>query len=64
MKPRIALSDTGTECGQPAAPRNRRRRKHARPKDLLDAALAVFVEKGFAAMGKPLTTVRGIHFIH
>lgn len=27
----------------------RRRRKEARPQELLDAALAVFVEKGFAA---------------
>jgi AcrR family transcriptional regulator len=27
----------------------RRRRKQARPRELLDAALAVFVEKGFAA---------------
>ena len=26
-----------------------RRRKHARPRELLDAALALFVEKGFAA---------------
>jgi AcrR family transcriptional regulator len=32
----------------PAAP-SRRRRKQARPGELLDAALALFVEKGFAA---------------
>jgi len=32
-----------------AEPANRRRRKQARPQELLDAALALFVEKGFAA---------------
>jgi AcrR family transcriptional regulator len=32
-----------------AAPALRQRRKEARPQELLDAALAVFVEKGFAA---------------
>jgi AcrR family transcriptional regulator len=30
-------------------PRPRQRRKHTRPQELLDAALALFVEKGFAA---------------
>ncbi len=30
-------------------PSNRQRRKEARPQELLDAALALFVEKGFAA---------------
>ena len=30
-------------------PAHRRRRKEARPQELLDAALALFVEKGFAA---------------
>lgn len=34
------------EGGEPA---QRRRRKQARPQELLDAALALFVEKGFAA---------------
>ncbi len=33
----------------PADPAHRRRRKEARPQELLDAALALFVEKGFAA---------------
>lgn len=33
----------------PAAPAARRRRKEARPQELLDAALSLFAEKGFAA---------------
>lgn len=33
----------------PDAPVTRQRRKEARPQELLDAALALFVEKGFAA---------------
>lgn len=33
----------------PAEPAHRRRRKEARPQELLDAALALFVQKGFAA---------------
>lgn len=33
----------------PPAPAPRQRRKEARPQELLDAALALFVEKGFAA---------------
>ena len=33
----------------PAAPARRERRKEARPQELLDAALDLFVEKGFAA---------------
>lgn len=33
----------------PADPVHRRRRKEARPQELLDAALELFVEKGFAA---------------
>jgi AcrR family transcriptional regulator len=33
----------------PAVPAPRQRRKQARPQELLDAALALFVEKGFAA---------------
>lgn len=37
-----------TERGEAAAPR-RERRKEARPGELLDAALDLFVEKGFAA---------------
>lgn len=35
--------------GTPAAPVPRRRRKDARPHELLDAAMSLFVEKGFAA---------------
>ena len=31
------------------APQSRQRRKEARPQELLDAALDLFVEKGFAA---------------
>jgi AcrR family transcriptional regulator len=34
---------------KPAAPQARQRRKDARPQELRDAALALFVEKGFAA---------------
>ncbi len=37
-----------TASAAPAAP-TRQRRKEARPQELLDAALALFVEKGFAA---------------
>lgn len=33
----------------PAGPKPRRRRKDARPGEILDAALALFVERGFAA---------------
>ncbi|MDT8999003.1 TetR/AcrR family transcriptional regulator [Paucibacter sp. APW11] len=33
----------------PASPSPRQRRKEARPQELLDAALSLFVEKGFAA---------------
>jgi len=33
----------------PATSHSRQRRKQARPQELLDAALGVFVEKGFAA---------------
>jgi AcrR family transcriptional regulator len=33
----------------PIAPNQRQRRKETRPQELLDAALALFVEKGFAA---------------
>lgn len=35
--------------GSAAAPTNRRRRKEARPQELLQAALELFVERGFAA---------------
>src|SRR5882762_3375248 len=34
---------------QPTAPQPRQRRKETRPQELLDAALMLFVEKGFAA---------------
>jgi len=43
--PRTAAAVSGT----PPAPATRQRRKEARPQELLDAALALFVEKGFAA---------------
>ena len=42
-----ALSDTHDAPAAPSA--TRQRRKEARPQELLDAALALFVEKGFAA---------------
>lgn len=38
-----------TFAPRPALPHVRRRRKQARPQELLDAALALFVERGFAA---------------
>ncbi|HEY0818824.1 MAG TPA: TetR/AcrR family transcriptional regulator [Rhizobacter sp.] len=41
----------------PAAP-TRQRRKEARPQELLDAALALFVEKGFAATRSDEVAVR------
>jgi AcrR family transcriptional regulator len=37
------------DASVPALPSGRRRRKEARPHELIDAALALFVEKGFAA---------------
>jgi AcrR family transcriptional regulator len=42
-KPQLA------ETGADSAPATRQRRKEARPQELLDAALALFAEKGFAA---------------
>ncbi|WP_300715426.1 helix-turn-helix domain-containing protein, partial [Hydrogenophaga sp.] len=36
-------------AADPDAPQRRTRRKQARPGELLDAALTLFVEKGFAA---------------
>jgi TetR/AcrR family transcriptional regulator len=42
-----APADPGS--ARPAAPPKRARRKEARPGELLDAALTLFVEKGFAA---------------
>ncbi len=47
MNPSISLATRKPGTG-PASP-PRRRRKDARPGELLDAALEVFVEKGFAA---------------
>ena len=38
-----------TDPGPPTRSRGRRRRKHARAEELRDAALALFVEKGFEA---------------
>jgi len=46
IMPSQTPSDTPTETPPPTA---RQRRKEARPQELLDAALALFVEKGFAA---------------
>lgn len=40
------------------APSSRQRRKEARPQELLDAALALFVEKGFAATRSEEVAVR------
>lgn len=41
-----------------AAPASRQRRKQARPQELLDAALELFVEKGFAATRAEAVAVR------
>lgn len=46
MKPSAPSAPASKE---PAAPTPRQRRKEARPQELLEAALALFVEKGFAA---------------
>lgn len=47
--PRAAVrTDTATDDPQEAPAASRRRRKETRPQELLDAALALFVEKGFA----------------
>ena len=48
MSSTLALSDVGAMRDKPSAPGIRRRRKQARRNELLDAALALFVEKGFA----------------
>ena len=42
----------------PLAAPLRQRRKEARPQELLDAALALFVEKGFAATRSDEVAVR------
>jgi len=42
------ITDQSVTNMQSTAPPTRRRRKEARPQELLDAALALFVEKGFA----------------
>lgn len=44
--PAVPASELPTDAHEPAL---RRRRKDARPQELLDAALALFVEKGFAS---------------
>jgi AcrR family transcriptional regulator len=46
--PRPLPCAVAADAETPATP-SRRRRKEARPQELLDAALALFVEKGFAA---------------
>lgn len=43
----VPLTPAAREAPQPSC--TRQRRKEARPQELLDAALALFVEKGFAA---------------
>lgn len=48
VSPATDLSDASTSHDE-AAPQRRSRRKQARPGELLDAALTLFVEKGFAA---------------
>ncbi len=45
----IAASPARARKPAPPAPHKRSRRKEARPAELLDAALTLFVEKGFAA---------------
>jgi AcrR family transcriptional regulator len=47
MNPDGSIADVATSTGGAAGARQRR--KEARPQELLDAALALFVEKGFAA---------------
>lgn len=44
-----ALALCGKNCADATAPAKRARRKEARPGELLAAALALFVEKGYAA---------------
>jgi AcrR family transcriptional regulator len=43
------VAEAASEPAQAGSPPTRQRRKQARPQELLDAALALFVEKGFAA---------------
>jgi AcrR family transcriptional regulator len=45
----MSLVDIDAEASVPGPVPARQRRKEARPQELLDAALALFVEKGFAA---------------
>ena len=50
MKPSVPTPEHISPAPSDAEPRQRRaRRKEARPSELVDAALALFVEKGFAA---------------
>jgi AcrR family transcriptional regulator len=49
MSPRHAIARPAPDRSAPAAGPARQRRKEARPQELLDAALDLFVEKGFAA---------------
>ena len=46
--PVTPANDT-SDASEPGAPQRRSRRKEARPGELLEAALTLFVEKGFAA---------------
>lgn len=45
----VTIHNQPSAPGSTAAPAVRRRRKDARPHELLDAAMSLFVEKGFAA---------------
>jgi len=49
MKSRPALPATRAAASATPSPTPRQRRKEARPQELLDAALDLFVERGFAA---------------
>ncbi len=49
MKPRSPIVPASAQPPVPAPVATRQRRKEARPQELLQAALALFVEKGFAA---------------
>lgn len=45
----LPTSESGASAARPDELPSRQRRKEARPQELLEAALALFVEKGFAA---------------
>jgi TetR/AcrR family transcriptional regulator len=48
-QPVINMQSPPSTHHEPAASHKRERRKEARPQELLDAALSLFIEKGFAA---------------